>query len=115
MDEVLGVLTYAFVFSSRRRHTRCLSDWSSDVCSSDLKQKTAYERSEEHTSELQSLRHLVWRLLLEKKAVLPEMTLPLTNRIGPQIDIWGRKFTIQTSALGRSSNATIKTIPLTRP
>src|SRR5258705_2529948 len=25
-----------FVFSSRRRHTRCLSDWSSDVCSSDL-------------------------------------------------------------------------------
>src|SRR5205814_3114362 len=25
-----------FYFSSRRRHTRCLSDWSSDVCSSDL-------------------------------------------------------------------------------
>ena len=24
------------VFASRRRHTRCLSDWSSDVCSSDL-------------------------------------------------------------------------------
>src|ERR1039458_10607789 len=24
------------IFSSRRRHTRCLSDWSSDVCSSDL-------------------------------------------------------------------------------
>src|ERR1039458_2618498 len=42
--------------ASRRRHTRCLSDWSSDVCSSD--------RSEEHTSELQSLRHLVCRLLL---------------------------------------------------
>src|SRR5437899_6491345 len=28
---------YIFFFSSRRRHTRCLSDWSSDVCSSDLK------------------------------------------------------------------------------
>src|SRR5262245_64740494 len=27
---------YGFFFSSRRRHTRCLSDWSSDVCSSDL-------------------------------------------------------------------------------
>src|ERR1035438_2663807 len=26
----------SFLFSSRRRHTRCLSDWSSDVCSSDL-------------------------------------------------------------------------------
>src|SRR5215472_14684825 len=24
-----------FFFSSRRRHTRCLRDWSSDVCSSD--------------------------------------------------------------------------------
>src|SRR5262245_63679701 len=99
-----------FFFSSRRRHTRCLSDWSSDVCSSDLyshsrgrressgsqpsvawgltptiKILTASARhclrapqhlgvcdaplfrSEEHTSELQSLRHLVCRLLLEKK------------------------------------------------
>src|SRR5205814_2663982 len=28
----------AFFLSSRRRHTRCLSDWSSDVCSSDLMQ-----------------------------------------------------------------------------
>src|SRR5205814_7328116 len=103
-----------FFFSSRRRHTRCLSDWSSDVCSSDLAASWpgssgaahgAYRRghapnghgpagparavrrgrepvrplralpgllphvrrSEEHTSELQSLRHLVCRLLLEKK------------------------------------------------
>src|SRR5205814_7752438 len=105
--------------SGRRRHTRCLSDWSSDVCSSDLldsaflidllrersreRPEAAFEyiesldpqdilaislhvacelragaelsrhplrthqqlRSEEHTSELQSLRHLVCRLLLE--------------------------------------------------
>src|SRR5690554_8097602 len=27
----------AFFFSSRRRHTRCGRDWSSDVCSSDLR------------------------------------------------------------------------------
>src|SRR6266550_4707398 len=26
-----------FFFSSRRRHTRCSRDWSSDVCSSDLR------------------------------------------------------------------------------
>src|SRR5262249_59554771 len=26
----------SFFFSSRRRHTRLVSDWSSDVCSSDL-------------------------------------------------------------------------------
>src|SRR5437899_11242461 len=30
-----------FFFSSRRRHTRCLSDWSSDVCSSDLNEEGA--------------------------------------------------------------------------
>src|SRR5205814_3598954 len=34
----IGVV--AFFFSSRRRHTRCLSDWSSDVCSSDLRKKS---------------------------------------------------------------------------
>src|SRR5438034_9144493 len=28
---------FFFFFSSRRRHTRSLCDWSSDVCSSDLK------------------------------------------------------------------------------
>src|SRR5205814_4676194 len=35
-DEI--VHPHDFFFSSRRRHTRCLSDWSSDVCSSDLSQ-----------------------------------------------------------------------------
>src|SRR2546429_5492665 len=81
-----------FFFSSRRRHTRCSRDWSSDVCSSDLdsnplvsivlpcRNEQGYiqaclqsalnqdpPRSEEHTSELQSRLHLVCRLLLEKK------------------------------------------------
>src|ERR1041385_5224617 len=32
----LCVLKLVFFFSSRRRHTRCSRDWSSDVCSSDL-------------------------------------------------------------------------------
>src|SRR5256884_1554205 len=101
--------TVIFFFSSRRRHTRCSRDWSSDVCSSDLAgvpllrgadfveelgearlgaQRVGdgihtkvheavvvflvgavkpIERSEEHTSELQSRLHLVCRLLLEKK------------------------------------------------
>src|SRR3989344_6350935 len=68
-------------FSSRRRHTRLTCDWSSDVCSSDLPPRLqqlslgdtqfligfAVDRSEEHTSELQSHVNLVCRLLLEKK------------------------------------------------
>src|SRR5947199_4894064 len=34
-----------FFFSSRRRHTRCLSDWSSDVCSSDLNTMAQYAKN----------------------------------------------------------------------
>src|SRR5438046_6465026 len=96
---MFGVLFFfCFFFSSRRRHTRLVSDWSSDVCSSDLLNSSphpwwqarvvanvtrhahatvaltsmptkldAIPRSEEHTSELQSLTNLVCRLLLEKK------------------------------------------------
>src|SRR5262245_63689476 len=36
LSTVLYYMCVLFFFSSRRRHTRCLSDWSSDVCSSDL-------------------------------------------------------------------------------
>src|SRR5258705_6095579 len=36
------------------------------------------ERSEEHTSELQSLRHLVCRLLLEKKKIAKNLTVSIT-------------------------------------
>ena len=37
-DGIRGVAVTGvqFCFSSRRRHTRCSRDWSSDVCSSDL-------------------------------------------------------------------------------
>src|SRR5712675_2505990 len=31
------IVVFFFFFSSRRRHTRCSRDWSSDVCSSDLR------------------------------------------------------------------------------
>src|SRR5690606_40772329 len=32
------LIVFFFFFSSRRRHTRFSRDWSSDVCSSDLRQ-----------------------------------------------------------------------------
>src|SRR5262245_63136200 len=38
------------------------------------------KRSEEHTSELQSLRHLVCRLLLEKKKKKKEATSSITQK-----------------------------------
>src|SRR5262249_59516333 len=36
VNVLLVLLLVFFFFSSRRRHTRLVSDWSSDVCSSDL-------------------------------------------------------------------------------
>src|SRR5687768_9121663 len=43
-DQCTLDLKPGFFFSSRRRHTRCSRDWSSDVCSSDLqiRQSIAY-------------------------------------------------------------------------
>src|SRR5687768_15039510 len=36
LDDEVTKLRKSFFFSSRRRHTSCSRDWSSDVCSSDL-------------------------------------------------------------------------------
>src|SRR3989339_1923228 len=36
LNSQLSLTPEVFFFSSRRRHTRLVSDWSSDVCSSDL-------------------------------------------------------------------------------
>src|SRR6266498_3144751 len=39
-----------FFFSSRRRHTRCGRDWSSDVCSSDLDQASGLASAQRLTA-----------------------------------------------------------------
>src|SRR5260221_10844930 len=54
----LVLFFFFFFFSSRRRHTRSLCDWSSDVCSSDL------------------LLH-VWRLLTRSRLALCALALLL--------------------------------------
>src|SRR5438034_7615268 len=41
---------YCFFFSSRRRHTRSLCDWSSDVCSSDLGAKSDPSKPKQPTT-----------------------------------------------------------------
>src|SRR5436853_5161904 len=45
------MFSYFFFFSSRRRHTRCLSDWSSDVCSSDLYAIVQHDKGGTYRSE----------------------------------------------------------------
>src|SRR5690349_24546588 len=45
---------FYFFFSSRRRHTRSLRDWSSDVCSSDLKGGTKKQHAEQTFTKLRA-------------------------------------------------------------
>src|SRR5574341_1739071 len=56
----------SFFFSSRRRHTRLVGDWSSDVCSSDLgtarelaEDLDRWERGEPVEAEPATFRYLV--------------------------------------------------------
>src|SRR5699024_12002484 len=53
--------------SSRRRHTRSKRDWSSDVCSSDLRFMKWYEKLSEYfpVEEMKSKRHM--DILLKEK------------------------------------------------
>src|SRR5437016_13618521 len=51
------VFALVFFFSSRRRHTRLVSDWSSDVCSSDLGRLSARSASTSTTFPLPSSPH----------------------------------------------------------
>src|SRR5215510_16612822 len=52
-----------FFFSSRRRHTRWPRDWSSDVCSSDLRRGGLHRgpRSEPPGEQLAARRAGIWR------------------------------------------------------
>src|SRR5439155_9085282 len=54
-----AVCSYGFFFSSRRRHTRWPRDWSSDVCSSDLKQMGLGQMTDERvkSKDVQDLMH----------------------------------------------------------
>src|SRR5690554_7623493 len=61
-----------FFFSSRRRHTRCGRDWSSDVCSSDL-----------HSSELNILAPCVQLMFYFGNDAKPKSTNRPPNRALP--------------------------------
>src|SRR5437762_6570851 len=49
------VWVFFFFFSSRRRHTRYIGDWSSDVCSSDLGQGGQDARAHRRVGGLDAL------------------------------------------------------------
>src|SRR5438034_4389123 len=103
-------LSFFFFFSSRRRHTRSLCDWSSDVCSSDLELndnlfrnvdelelsvrasnclKTANIRTiadlvQKTEAELLKTKNFGKKSLNEIKTILGEMGLSLGMRLDPE-------------------------------
>src|SRR2546422_11200739 len=72
------------ISSDRKLHSCQDAPWQSQICSGEppwaaraLTLMQRFERSEEHTSELQSRLHLVCRLLLEKKKKLDRRVISL--------------------------------------
>src|SRR5690606_41169511 len=79
-----------FFFSSRSRHTRFSRDWSSDVCSSDLKwlKRGTFHRC---TSPGSSLRRLGARSMLSAPQPQPKRRLDTSRKRGaPRGRIKGR-------------------------
>src|SRR6266542_6226867 len=71
---------FFFFFSSRRRHTRCYRDWSSDVCSSDLNKRVIGDfLVSEHRFEP------VWRKAATFQQTNPRVTPDELMRIAEQI------------------------------
>src|SRR5215213_11230670 len=74
-----------FFFSSRRRHTRLVSDWSSDVCSSDLERKAA-QNIKAAKKYVDSMVPEVWDVLEEVIKEHPVLLnrAPTLHRLGIQ-------------------------------
>src|SRR2546429_4917846 len=74
----------SFFFSSRRRHTRCSRDWSSDVCSSDLIKRSNEVRS--GTEQLYRSGKLLIPMLIFAGYGVPAVAASylLTGRFNPE-------------------------------
>src|SRR5580700_11836012 len=71
----MSVVFVIFFFSSRRRHTRSLRDWSSDVCSSDLCGMAESRANIEALCAAKGMR----------------MTRSEERRVGKSVDLGGRR------------------------
>src|SRR6266436_1803923 len=83
---------FIFFFSSRRRHTRCSRDWSSDVCSSDLPLAPVVRDAEPQELALLRSRHRAFRLVDLQPQLLGQKPAhrghhPFTGAAAANIDI----------------------------
>src|SRR3989449_11462841 len=78
-----------FFFSSRRRHTRCSRDWSSDVCSSDLGPELGVASTKAFTSQLVAL-HLFGLYLGRQRGLPRDAGLRVANQLAGLPDLIAR-------------------------
>src|SRR5690554_7321227 len=76
-----------FFFSSRRRHTRCGRDWSSDVCSSDLEGLSDTDKEAlYHTIGLGALKYFILKVDPKKRILFdPKESVDFAGNTGPFI------------------------------
>src|SRR5215204_7222237 len=89
-----------FFFSSRRRHTRSLCDWSSDVCSSDLRRTSCRARAgcrRASTTPTRSAR--------SRSAAGSE-----ERRVGKSVDLGGRRIIKKKKKKDNNYQKTTKTL-----
>src|SRR5687768_18211076 len=71
---------FFFFFSSRRRHTRCSRDWSSDVCSSDLAMSIPLHLSNGISFPERNLILFITFMVILLTLVIQGLTLPAVIR-----------------------------------
>src|SRR5947199_2491966 len=83
-------------FSSRRRHTRCLSDWSSDVCSSDLIEDKGAENPSDVTAIVLLKEKIkdVLETLTERERQVLEQRFGLVDGYSRTLEEVGRQFRV---------------------
>src|SRR6266480_1661589 len=101
---------FVFFFSSRRRHTRLTCDWSSDVCSSDLRSTliVAYVREGKHAADGAAMldrareRVLAAELKIETAAIEGDADIELATlaKTADAVLVGRRGVTTAGSALG---------------
>src|SRR6266480_5506064 len=121
----MKVLTCMFFFSSRRRHTRLTCDWSSDVCSSDLRVKRRRKPRPKRASKLAARRLPVNGTAVAASAVAPSRGLsrdspggdaePLADSgLRPLLERYCRLAGVKRAALG-PDHAELSVPPGERP
>src|ERR1035441_3595650 len=82
-----------------------LDTFTFEIHMANAQQRVGISRSEEHTSELQSLRHLVCRLLLEKKERQCTRTAPQATTRGGPLHRWRASRCVSPVSLMRQCSA----------